>query len=388
MTSNERFDATRHDDLDAISSLWGGFEAEGFATAFQMRSWIEAVKATLGTKRGARFFVVELRERSSRKTLMLLPFCLWSQHGFATIEFVSLGVCDLAMPVMASDDAVADAADARALWQAVLDVLPRADLVNIPQIPPHYRGRRNPLALLPGIVTGAQLRYEAPLVADAAQVIDAMASTKMRQNLKRSERRLAEQGDIQFMAAETEQDLEMLLAAMFRQRQERFQELGRFDFLAQTEVRDFYRLVARQYLDGTGTARLWALLVDGEPVATCLGLVHAKTLHCLVLTMQGGPWEKCSPALVLVSSLLVWCRENGISLIDYSVGEGYHKTGFGGKPQMMFDFQSALTLKGRVVLAGLSLLGRSKAWIKTHPHLFDATRRAVQQFRRLTGRRR
>lgn len=386
MMSTGRFVAIRHDDLNAVSALWKRLEGEGFATAFQTRSWIDAMMATVGKERHVRLFVVEIRERSSQMPLMLLPFCVRSSRGVRTIEFASLGVCDLAMPVMGFDEGVTDAVDARVLWQAVLAVLPQADLVNIRQIPPHYRGRKNPLSLLPGIVAGAQLRYEAPLAAEATDIVEAMASTKMRQNLKRSERRLSDHGEIGFMTPGTAQDLDMVLAAMFRQRQERFLELGRFDFLAQPEVQDFYRRVAHEGLDSTGTARLWALLVDGEVVATCLGLLHAQTLHCLVLTMKGGPWERCSPALVLIARLLVWCRENNITLIDYSVGEGYHKTGFGGKPQMMFDFQAALTLKGQIVLAGCSLAGRAKAWIRTHPQLFDAARRAVQQGRRLFNR--
>lgn len=386
--SSERFDAIRYDDLNCISSLWASFEDNGFVTAFQTRAWISAIQETLAKEEKAAVFVVEVRERESARPLMLLPFCRRQRHGLSLIEFVSLGVCDLAMPVMAADDLVLGKAEAQSLWRAVLAVLPRADLVKIQQIPPEYRGRQNPLALLPDIVPGTQQRYETTLEAGSLRVVETKASTKMRQNLKRSERRLSDQGKIEFLAAQSEPQVEMVLAAMFRQRQERFLELGRYDFLAQPEVRDFYRLVARQHLAGNGTARLWALLVNGEPVATCLGLVHAKTLHCLVLTMNGGPWEKSSPALVLISRLLVWCSENAVTLIDFSVGEGYHKTGFGGKPHMLFDYKAGLTVKGMAAIAGVSLVARGKAWVKKHPELFQAARRAIQRVRRLINQRR
>lgn len=396
MRSTERFDAIRHDDLDAVAPLWDRFETEGFATAFQTRPWLKAIQETLAKGKKAEFFVVEVREHGTQKPLLLLPFCRRQCRGVSVIEFVSFGVCDLAMPVMGADEATSGTAvgatigpgEARSLWQAVLAVLPRADLIKVDQIPPQYRGRQNPLSLLAGVLPAAQQRYEAPLNADPSRVVETMASTKMRQNLKRSERRLSDLGDIQFLAAETEQDLEMCLAAMFRQRQDRFRELGRFDFLAQPEVQAFYQAVARQHLEGAGSTRLWALLVNHEPVATCLGLVHANTLHCLVITMKGGAWERCSPALVLISRLLVWCRENEVNLIDFSVGDGYHKTGFGGKPQMMLEYRSALTRKGTVLLACAMLAGRGKAWIRAHPHLFETARRAVQGVRRLVNRRR
>lgn len=387
MVSTERFYAIRHDDPDFASCLWDRFEADGFATAFQTRSWIKAIRETLIARRGADLFMVEVREVGSEKPLMLLPFCRWTYCGLRVVEFVSLGVSDLAMPVMAAEDAVAGTAEAQSLWQVVLAVLPKADLVKIDQIPPQYRGRENPLALLIGVMPAPQMRYEAPLSGEAPRVIEAMASTKMRQNLKRSERRLSDYGKIQFLAAESEQETEVLLSAMFQQRRERFRALGRYDLMAQPEVQDFYRTVARQRLDGAGIARLWGLLVDGEPVATCLALVHANTLHCLVITMKGPPWERCSPALVLISRLLVWCRENKVTLIDFSVGEGYHKTGFGGKPQMMLRHQSALSLRGKAVLLAMTEVERGKAWIQRHPRLFETARDAVRRGRRLFNRR-
>jgi CelD/BcsL family acetyltransferase involved in cellulose biosynthesis len=381
-----RFEALCHDDLNTVTGVWSDLERSGFVTPFQSLQWIEVLLRTLAGHPNARFFVVEVRDRHSQSPLMLLPMCLVQHRGYRVVEFASFDVCDLSMPVLAGNDALVDPKDAEYLWQAVASVLPPADLIEITQIPKQYRGRVNPLACVPGTVPASVSRYEASIEGDPAKIVEGLANSQTRRILKTSNRRLSERGTVRFAVAETREDLDQLFPVMLAQRQERFLELGRYDLLTRSDIQTFYDSAVRSSLSTDGLARMWALFVNDEPIATCLGLVHKQSFTLLIITMAGGSWASCSPGIALLSRIIQWSAEQGLTRIDFSVSDASYKTGLGGRPEEMLELKLPVTTVGRTVHAVGRSLDDLKARLKAHPVLFAFARKLVRSTRRIARR--
>lgn len=383
---NSHFEAVRHDDLNAVIALWADLERSGFVTPFQSLQWMKTLLECLGGRPNVDFFVVEVRDCRSHDPLMLLPMCLVRRRGYRVVEFASFEVCDISMPILSSNDPLVDAGDAECLWQAIVSVLPPADCVAISQIPKQYRGRINPLACLPGAMPASVSRYEASIEGKPANPVDSLANSQTRRILKTSNRRLSERGTVRFFVAETSEDLGRLFPVMLAQRRERFMELGRHDLLARPDIQTFYDSAVRSGLSKEGPARMWALFVDDEPIATCLGLVYEQTFTLLIITMAGGSWAPCSPGIALLSRIIQWSADQGLKRIDFSVSDASYKTGLGGRPEELLQLNLPLTMVGMTVVALVRSRDNLKVRLRAHPFLFMAARKTVQSARRAARR--
>ncbi|MGF9694636.1 GNAT family N-acetyltransferase [Rhizobium sp. 0TCS1.26] len=357
-------------------------QASGRATAFQHYDWMKAIADHLAQPACAEVLVIEICDRSTGEPLMLLPLCRIRRRSWQAIEFLSLGVSDLSAPVLAAGLSIAPE-DGQALWQAICDVLPKADFVIIDQIPASIGGIPNPLALLPQVSASPMTSYDTPIDGDPETIVARLANSQTRRILKTSDRRMSEQGEVGFRHASTPDELDELMHVMFEQRAERFRELGRYDLLALPAVRDFYRNAAGTSLGGRGPAHVFGLSVDGEWIATAYGLVHGSVFHLTVITMAGGQWSACSPGMATIARFIRWSRQNGISTMDFSVGEAPYKPGFGGQPRQLFSLSRPMTAKGRLIVASRRIASRTKQEIKARPALFRRLRSMMQIGRRI-----
>jgi CelD/BcsL family acetyltransferase involved in cellulose biosynthesis len=373
--------AHRHEKLETIESLWRALSAEGTTTAFQHFEWVKTVCNCLSEPAGETPFFVEICDAHSGKTLMLMPFVLIRKRNYSAIEYLGMNVCDISAPVLGPLD-VSPQSAGQTLWQTIASVLPKADFVHIDHIPAYIQGRPNPLASLPGISAGIKQSYDVAIDGDPETVVNRLVNNQTRRILKTSARRMAERGEVSFVAASTEADIETLFPVMVSQRLDRFRELGRFDFLEKPEVQAFYRNAAIASLGGRGPAQMFGLSVNSEWIATTYTLVHANTIHLAIVTMADASWHPCSPGMANIAHYVRWARQQGITTLDFSIGELAYKTGFGGQPRDRFTFWKPLTAKGRLIVNLNKGSARLKQAIKDHPALSHLTRRAIQLYRR------
>lgn len=371
------FTARRHDTLETLEPIWRVLETEGLATAFQQFDWVRTIEEHLARPRGIRPFVVEVSDARSGEMRMLLPFTLTRTATHSVIEYMGLNVCDISAPLIAPGYSFPEKSG-EALWAAISAVLPQADLVHIDLIAPRIHGRVNPLATLPGLHKGPLQSFDVAIEGDPETIVDRLVSGRMRRTLKKSSKRMTERGDVRFLIARTGEDLDTLLPVMIAQRLERFRALGRFDLLADPHVQAFYEQAAIASLDGRGPVRVFGLSVAGEWIATAYGLVHAGTFHLTIVTMAGGDWEACSPGMAIIARFIRWARKEGLTTMDFSLGEMDYKTGFGGQAHDLYALSCPLTLRGRIVVAAR----RATVWMreraKAHPGLYNHLRSAAR----------
>lgn len=356
-----------------MEPIWRGLEGEGTLSAFQRYDWLQAIDTHILRPRGDRAFVVEVTETVTGGCVMLLPLVLQRRRTHRRIVFLGSEVSDISAPVLAKDFTLPDDAGPT-LWHAIASALPPADLVHIDQITETIQGRPNPLARLPGLTLSPKKSFDVMIEGDPESLVDRLVNNQTRRILKTSARRMAERGTVRFVAAQTREEVETLLPVMVAQRRQRFRDLGRFDHLTGPGIEDCYRAAALAGIGGRGPAQIFGLAVDDQWIATTYTLIHDKTIHLTIVTMAGGDWQACSPGMAILARYMRWAREQGLTVMDFSVGDMAYKSGFGGEARDLFSLTKPLSPKGQAIAAGDRALSAMKQWVKARPTLARTAR--------------
>ncbi len=355
-------------------------QREGACTAYQRLEWVESLEACLLGSSDAIPLVVELAQAG--RPLMLLPLALRQRRGHRIVEWLDLGVCDYAAPVLSAGVAFSVVGMERA-WAAILAALPPADLVRITRIPSEVFGRLNPLALLPGAKPIALHSSGFALEGDPATLLKRVCQGSTYSEVARRSRRLQKAGAVRFVVAETVAEVDAIFDALVRQRRARFREMGRFDLLGRPEVAAFYRDAAKRNL-ANGFVRVFGLSVDGEWIATAYGLVHGGAFHGILIAMAGEQWRSHAPGILVATEIMVWARSEGLDYFDFTIGDLPYKHGFRPVQRTLYEIVTPRTLRGRVVMIAARSRSGTKAWLQRYPAAFERLRALRRRWRRLS----
>ncbi|WP_237479952.1 GNAT family N-acetyltransferase [Lichenibacterium dinghuense] len=374
-----RFEARLHASLDDVAPIWRRLEAGGTAHPCQSLGWTRDVAAHLAA--GAETFFVEVFDRSSGSPAMILPLAVSHRYGLRRIGWFSFGVCDYAAPALA-DGPDLSPDDCRAAWAAVKEVLPRADFIQIGQIPATVGRRANPLAALPQRRPTDIPAFGSAIDGDPETLLRRLCRSSTLRDMGKQRRRLERAGELRFSRASTPAEVEAGFAALVEQRTRRFAEMGRFDLLVQPRIQSFYRSAALAGLEG-GPVRLFVLSVDGGPVATFYGLEHGAGFQGLILTMSDDKaWRTASPGVQIVAEALQWARGRGLTYFDLSVGDLPYKREFGLVRETLDEVVQPLSPQGFAFASALRAAAFAKARLREHP---GARARIDRLRRRLRG---
>jgi CelD/BcsL family acetyltransferase involved in cellulose biosynthesis len=386
-----RFTARLHADVASIEALWRRMEREGASTVYQSIDWVACLARSVLPGRAARLAVVEVTEAGSGRPVLLLPLMVRRVWAGVVITGLDRRVCDYAAPLLAAGMAL-NAAEAAAAWRAVRGVLPRADLIAVGGIPEHVAGVANPLALLPLAQPSAQLSWSMALHGDPETLVRRVCSASFARNIAKTGRRLAAQGEVRCVVAQTREETSELLAVLLEQRQARFGQMGRFDLLGQAGIAAFYREAALLGMPAgpagaapapRGPVRLLGLSVGGVWVATFYGLAHHGAFHGIMVGMNGAArWHGMSPGLFMVVEAMKWAHRQGMSYFDMTVGDLDYKHRMGARGGKLFEMAEPLTLRGTLMLRARLGAAACAAWLRARPNLFARVRTVRRALRR------
>lgn len=378
------FAARTHASLEAVEPIWRRFESDGNCTVYQSYEWAHRVVRHLAAGSGAVPLVVEVFDAQSRLPLMLLPFMVRKAYGCRIVEWLDCDVCDYAAPLLALGF-VPTLAEIVALWAVVCRSLQPADFLRIQRIPPTLGAVANPLALLPAVTPAPTRSHGLPIDGPPDSLLKRVCRPSLAKELGKNARRLERQGRLRFVEADSRVDVESLFSALIEQRRTRFQQVGRFDLLADPRVQAFYLDAALGSLGGHGPVRLFGVSLDGEWIACQYTLVDRDRLHALVLTMD-EEWRKYSPGMHVVGEVMIWARRKGLSYFDLTIGDLPYKAAFGARENQLSELRQPLSARGAVVLAGLAAAWAGKSVLRRQRHLYDTLRSGRQALRRLQVR--
>lgn len=362
--------------LDAAEPLWRGFEATAVKSPFQRFDWIAAYVASAGCQDDIR--IAAVRDRSGRLKLMM-PLSVSSHMGCRIAAGIGGKHASFNMPLMAPGLSGAMAPGQAQSLLAEIGRALRIDAFALAGLPTSWRGEPNPFAALGR--PAPDRAYTLALAATGDDTLARCMSKDGRKKLRSKERALAQLGTVSFLEARSDAEIDLVLDAFFRQKQERFRELGIRDPFLDDDVRAFVHRAARPSAAGSLPAiALFALTLDGSPLAVFGGAIDADQLAGMFISFDGGnEASKFSPGDILVSRIIRTCCERGLSGFDLGVGEARYKRTFCDREIELADVIVPLTWRGRAYASACASWLATKRRLKASPsamRLLSALRRA------------
>ena len=127
------------------------------------------------------------------------------------------------------------------MLRVILSALPPVDVVHLDKNPEKLGSENNPLASLPSIGE-ASAGYSFPLSHDWNAHFTERTSKSHRHKLRRSMRRLAEEGDLTFKLIESGPERLAVLHAIIEEKKQWFTEKGIANFFEDPEIHNFFEL--------------------------------------------------------------------------------------------------------------------------------------------------
>ncbi len=317
--------------FDFLSEEYAALFARSGAHAFQHPIWLDAFYRHLAPHRGAEPHILVARDRATRRLELVMPLILRRKRGFRLLEATDLGVSDYSAPVAASEFWSALDED-RAMQRAVLDALPKCDLLRIRPVRegdcPKYEGlfAGRPVSL--GFSSHAA-RLEAPYDDWRRDHINA----SMRKMIDRKTRKLKREHDVTVEELGDPDEIRSAISAIAALRAGRFEG----DVIQDGFAQEFYRDVA---VKGTqsGLATTWRLRAGDTDVGIVFGLTHGGRFYYLLIGCDYDQFGTYSPGLQLYDAIMRDWTDRGGSVFDFTIGDEAFKMKFGTAPTSIHAF--------------------------------------------------
>jgi CelD/BcsL family acetyltransferase involved in cellulose biosynthesis len=371
--------ATR--DIASLESVWRTFEANAVGHVFQTFSFVSAWCTHIAPAEGIEPIFVTGTEEDGR-ILYLLPLGLRGKLGTRSVEWLGGDQADY-LGGLFDAGYLQSLSDDKAAFDAFVDdfvgAIGGADYLHLPKMPANYRGIPNPF-LQAGAYQNANSAHSTHLAPDWDAYYKSKRKSGWRRTDRSKERQLAEMGELDFVIAKDAETLEAILSALFEQKREGLARIGVDDMFAPPGVRDFYRRIAHDSLDGNGSVQVSALYCGDEIAAANYGLVFRDTYYYVLHSYDLGRFADKSPGRQLMYKLMQWSFDNGIADFDFTIGDEAYKDQWCEDTLNLVDAAIALTAAGTVSSGAAWIWERTKRQIKNDRTLWSAAVNARKAF--------
>ena len=357
-------------DLSAIEAEWRAFEVTATGHVFQTFDFVSTWLATVGAARGFAPAIVLGRGRDGTLRC-ILPFGTTRCVGARLLEWLGGEHADYHCGLYAPgflDGLALDGAAGPAFVERVTGLFRgRADLAHFQRQPARIGGAPNPFAAYRSTLYSAQ-----SYLTHLGDSWDAYYRSKRNSSSRRHDRlkwqKLQASAAVEIIDAETPEQTEEILAAMFAQKKASLAARGIPDLFACAGVPEFYRAIAlRPWPDGM--AHVAAVRADGDIIAANWGLVRGDRYYYVMTSYCPGRFAVHSPGRALMYHLMAWAIDRGIRLFDFTIGDEDFKGHWCEETMTMHDSVIVFTPRGAPVGAIFRLLKPAKRLIKAHPRL-------------------
>lgn len=332
-------------DLSVLAEEWNdlAIRCPGYFLS-QTFQWAETAWETIARLRGRELNCVTLR--SEGRLVAVWPLVVSRDRGLRTIRPLGFEGSEYCAPLIEPGEE----AEGRIafLWQAAAR---SADLAVLP----HVRAD-SPLAgmLKAGRHWCVTSSVAAPYLA-RADYLDWAAyyktiGSKLRYEIRRGGRRLAEQGEAVLERA-SPADCAALIDWMLDHKKRWLARSNLTnDWIARPDYRDFLvKLATRE--DATGGAMLFALKLSGVPIAAALVGVDRSRVEGYVIAYD-LEWNFSSPGQIFTKRLLQWAFERGLDF-DFRIGDDPYKRRWANRSCDTVSWHIATNRRGIPTVAGL-----------------------------------
>lgn len=352
----DAFDVSVDEAFDFLSREFVELFDRSAATAFQHPLWLNSLYRKLAPAAAAKPLVVVVRDRATAALAMVLPL-LRVRHGpIRTVEFADLRVSDYLAPVCTAEtfsDLLQDAYACREIRRLVRPF----DLLRISKLPDGKFPIEQLLAA-PRRTSNENNAYSSLLVAPFDQWRASALNRSYQKELAKKLRQLEKKGEIGFSCCADSAAILAAMEQMKKFRGPRFQAQGDGDLLQRPEYFDFYSDVSLRGV--SGLARLYTMTMDGEIIATVLGLCHRGSFLIIMSGFDLLGYKSQSIGALMFERVARDCIERGDQILDFTIGDEPYKRLFGAQPSPMWSVTRSGSPAGSLALLAL----RQAPWIK------------------------
>jgi CelD/BcsL family acetyltransferase involved in cellulose biosynthesis len=325
--------------LDAFAEDWTRL-AEASGNIFATWEWSSLWWKYFG--RGRKLLATVCRDEAG-EIVAILPLYLSSMRPLRVIRFLGHGQGDHLSPICApADRAAAAQAFRKALDREAFDL---------------FLGDKMPQE--PGwtaLLGGRMLRHTGSPVlhfdGTSWEELLASRSANFREQVRRRERKLGREHDLEFRLCDDPERLDDDLGVLFRLHLARWGDTGAWYSPA---AEAFHREFAARALE-RGWLRLWLLELDGRPAAAWYGFRFAGA----ELYYQAGrdpEWERGSVGFVLLAHSIRAAVEDGMGEYRFLEGSEAYKYRFASEDQGLETIAIPRGVRGRAAVAAAAALG-------------------------------
>ena len=364
-----------YEELSAVEHDWRAFEAHADCTVFQNFDWLASWQHHIGVRNGVRPAIVVGRDGAGT-ILFLLPLSVRTRGFARALDWLGSENCDYNAPLLAATFLEhTDRARFIAVWETIVSSLRnnprlRFDFVDLEKMPETVGAQQNPMRHLGGTLTpsGAYLTH---LSRDWETFYAAKRSSSTRRRDRTKRKKLAEFGAVALVnpadGGDTLRTLDILMAQKSRQ----FAHMGVGNLFARPGYAEFYRAIATDPAT-RHLAHVSRLDVGTTAAAVNLGLTWRDCFYHLLASYDDGDLSRFGPGAAHLHDLLHQAIDRGFKVFDFTIGDERYKRDWCDTELKLYDYVSAVTVRGMIAAALLLGKQRLKRWIKQTPAMWSA----------------
>lgn len=366
-----------------IETNWRALEEDHLNSLYHSydwcAAWIEACDSRVAIVQG----------KFQGKTAFVLPLEIIEVFGGKVARFIAAPHGNISTGLFAADfadwaaqnpDQAADELK-KALKEALKD---RADLLLLENLPLTWRGRRNPLALLP-LTRNQNSAYQLPLKGSLDETLSQLNAKTRRRKFRIQSKRLGELGGFEYLTSNADLgEQHRLLDLFFEQKSKRLEALGFKNVFSGPEVRQFFHAILdRSAGRSTGFRfEMHALRLKGaheNQIAAIAGIARkGDHVLCEFSSIDDGPARDASPGEFLFWQMIAGFHDGSTALFDFGIGDQNYKRSWAPCETKHYDAVLPISQVGHIGAA----LHRSQSLAKRVIKSNDRAYRWAQRLRR------
>ncbi len=361
--------------FEEAEPVWRLLESAGDALVFQSYDWQSAHYKAIGHKHLFQLCIVIVETKDNRP-LMLLPFGIVRRPFSRVLTWLGGRLTDYNGPILASEAArLFDQRRTDALWQEICRELPSFDYTDFQRQPAEIGNQPNPFWQL-GTYVNPLYGWQTRLSSDWTAYYQRKRSGQTRRKERKKEEKLGQHGPIDFFIAQTEEEIDVAVAALVAQKSASYTLKGVKCLFRDEAYVDFIKDYTLTHAR-SGLVVLAGIRVRNEIIATQWGLIRGGHFCCLVLSRDHGRFARYSPGNILLRRLLEWCCGRDIKIFDFTYGNEAFKDHWCDSKIELYDSYLPVTFRGRLIVGGIALLNSMQRLLRrsSRVHAFATTLR-------------
>ncbi|NLS03144.1 GNAT family N-acetyltransferase [Rhizobium sp. P32RR-XVIII] len=367
------------DTMAPLEKDWRALERDNLVSLHQgydwCNAWVSAYRRPLAILRGS----------CDAETAFILPIEIEHSHGVRIARFIGADHSNINTGLFSTRFlAGMDVLDSRRFAESLRQALRgKADLLLLQNIPLEWRGRRNPLGLLP-TVQNQNHAYQLPLLESFEATLKQLNAKSRRKKFRVQSKRLEALGGFDYIDGGSPSEQHAFLDRFFAQKAERFKAFGQPDVFADAETRAFlHGLIDVRNGDGFGL-QMHALRLKGENEGHIAALsgISRKGDHviCQFSSIDERLAAEASPGEFLYWQMISGMHGKGVALFDFGLGDQIYKRSWAPVETDHHDVVLPISRIGSIAGLAHRAVTRSKAYIKARPGLYKFAQRLRAKF--------